>query len=61
MNTHNLHASKEVEAEKFDEAMKKVYLKSVKYINVPGFRKGKVPMNMVEKYYGERTLQAERI
>lgn len=42
-----------VEAEKFDEAIKKVYFKSAKYFNIPGFRKGKAPMKIVEKYYGE--------
>ena len=41
-----------IEAEKFDEAMKKVYAKSAKYFNIPGFRKGRAPMNIVEKYYG---------
>ena len=33
--------------------MKKVYFKSAKYFNIPGFRKGKAPMNIVEKYYGK--------
>ena len=42
-----------IEATKFDEAMKKVYAKSAKYFNIPGFRKGKAPMNIVEKYYGD--------
>ena len=42
-----------IEAAKFDEAMKKVYFKSAKYFNIPGFRKGKAPMNIVEKYYGD--------
>ncbi len=42
-----------VEAEKFEEAIKKVYFKSAKYFNIPGFRKGKAPMNIVEKYYGK--------
>ena len=42
-----------VEAAKFDEAIKKVYFQSAKYINIPGFRKGKAPMNIVEKYYGK--------
>ena len=41
-----------VEAEKFNEAIKKVYFKSAKYFNIPGFRKGKAPMQIVEKYYG---------
>ncbi|MFR2534689.1 MAG: trigger factor [Clostridia bacterium] len=41
-----------IEAEKFDEAIKKVYAKNAKYFNIPGFRKGKAPMNIVEKHYG---------
>ncbi len=42
-----------IEAEKFDNAIKSVYSKSAKYFNIPGFRKGKAPMQIVEKYYGK--------
>ena len=42
-----------IEAEKFEEAIKKVYFRSAKYFNIPGFRKGKAPMQIVEKYYGK--------
>lgn len=41
-----------VEADKFQEAIKRAYNKNVKNFNVPGFRKGKVPMAIVKKYYG---------
>ena len=41
-----------IESEKFENAMKKVYFQNAKYFNIPGFRKGKAPMNIVEKYYG---------
>ncbi|MBQ6992391.1 MAG: trigger factor [Clostridia bacterium] len=41
-----------VEAAKFDEAIKTVYNKNAKYFNIPGFRKGKAPYQMVEKTYG---------
>lgn len=51
-NANEVKLELTVEAEKFDEAMKKVYFKSAKYFNIPGFRKGKAPMKMVEKYYG---------
>jgi len=42
-----------IEAEKFKEAIQKVYFKSAKYFNIPGFRKGKAPMQIVERYYGK--------
>ena len=45
-----------VEAAKFNEAMNKAYKKNMKSFNVPGFRKGKVPMNIVKQYYGVGVL-----
>lgn len=42
-----------VEAAKFEAAIKSVFNKNAKYFNIPGFRKGKAPMNIVEKFYGE--------
>ena len=41
-----------IEAEKFDNAIKKVYFQNAKYFNIPGFRKGKAPLAIVEKQYG---------
>lgn len=41
-----------IEAAKFEEAIQKVYAKSAKYFNIPGFRKGKAPYKIVEKQYG---------
>ena len=41
-----------VEAEKFDAAIAKAYNKNKGRYNIPGFRKGKVPMAMVKKFYG---------
>ena len=51
-NNNELKLEFTIEAKKFDEGMKKVYAKSAKYINIPGFRKGKAPMAIVEKHYG---------
>lgn len=45
-----------VESKKFDEALKKAYKKNVNKFNVQGFRKGKVPMAVVKKFYGVEVL-----
>lgn len=42
-----------VDADKFEEAMQKSYLKNKKNITVQGFRRGKAPRKMIEKMYGE--------
>ena len=51
-NTNELKLTFNVPAETFDEGMKKVYTKTAKYFNIPGFRKGKAPMSLVERTYG---------
>ncbi len=51
----------EITPEKFEEGMKKAYAKNVKYINVPGFRKGKAPRAMVEKLYGEEIFYEDAV
>lgn len=41
-----------VDGEKFREAIREAYKKNGKKINVPGFRKGKAPLHIIETYYG---------
>lgn len=41
-----------VDKSKFNEAVIKAYKKNRKRFNVPGFRKGKAPFNIVKNYYG---------
>ncbi len=43
----------EVPYEEFDKAVDQAYKRNKNKINVPGFRKGKVPRQMVEKMYGK--------
>lgn len=50
-----------VSPEKFEEGMAKSYLKNVKKFNVSGFRKGKVPRKIVEKFYGEAVFYEDAI
>jgi trigger factor len=43
----------EVTAEEFEKELNKTYLKEGKKMTVPGFRKGKAPRKLLERYYGE--------
>jgi trigger factor len=52
-NKNELKLEFTVEAKIFDEGIKTVFNKNAKYFNIPGFRKGKAPMNIVEKVYGD--------
>ena len=51
----------EVEAKVFDECMNKAFNKNKSRFNIPGFRKGKAPRSMVERYYGEQVLYEDAI
>ncbi|MGI6085877.1 MAG: trigger factor [Acetivibrionales bacterium] len=51
----------EVEAKIFDECMNKAFNKNKSRFNIPGFRKGKAPRSMVERYYGEQVLYEDAI
>ena len=42
----------EVSAEELEKALQGAYMKQKNKISVPGFRKGKVPRQMIEKMYG---------
>ncbi len=49
------------DSKEFQDGMKSVYEKSKKYFNVPGFRKGNVPMNIVVRYYGETIFYEDTV
>lgn len=45
-----------IDGEQFREAIKTAYRKEGKKINVPGFRKGKAPLHIIETYYGSEVF-----
>ena len=50
-----------IDGEKFSEAIKQAYRKNGKKINVPGFRKGKAPLHMIETYYGKEVFYEDAL
>lgn len=53
IETNKYELEIKVDAEKFNTGVQNAYRKNINKINVPGFRKGKAPLKMVEKLYGE--------
>ena len=51
----------EVDKEAFEKAIEKAYKKNVKQIALPGFRKGKAPRKIIEKYYGEGVFYEDAV
>jgi len=51
----------EVEPEKFNQAIDQAYKKIVKKVNIPGFRKGKAPRIILERYVGKKALYDEAV
>lgn len=51
----------EIEPEKLNISLDKAYRKLVKKANIPGFRKGKAPRTILEKFYGKKYLLEEAL
>lgn len=51
----------EISREELLAGIDKAYRKNMKKISVPGFRKGKVPKAVIEKYYGEEVFYDDAI
>ncbi len=56
LDDHKIKLEVEVPEEEFEEALKKAYSKVVKEVNLPGFRKGKVPRKVLESRFGPEIL-----
>ena len=52
-NKNELKLEFNIEAKIFEDGIQKVFKKNAQYFNIPGFRKGKAPLNIVEKTYGK--------
>ena len=52
VDTNRVQLEITVDGEAFREAIKEAYKKNGKKINVPGFRKGKAPLHIIETFYG---------
>ncbi len=51
----------DVTREDFNKAVKDVYLKNRKSFNIPGFRKGKAPRQIIEANYGKEVFYGEAL
>lgn len=51
----------EVAPEELEKAIEKAYQKNKKKISIPGFRKGKVPRQMVERMYGKEVFYEDAV
>ena len=51
----------EVSAEELEKAIQAAYMKQRSKINIPGFRKGKVPRQMIEKMYGAEIFYEDAV
>jgi len=51
----------EVEDERLERSMERAYRKIASRANIPGFRKGKAPRHMIERFYGREAVLEEAL
>lgn len=51
----------ESDSQEFENAINKAYLKNKKQINIPGFRKGKAPLAVIEGMYGPEVFYQDAL
>jgi trigger factor len=61
VDTNRYELEVTVDAATFENAVEQAYRKENKKIMIPGFRKGKAPRKIVEKYYGENVFYEDAI
>lgn len=55
------YISVEIDAEQFEEGLQKAYLKVVKEVSLPGFRKGRIPRQLLEARFGTEILYQDAV
>ncbi len=50
-----------IDGKTFRDAIQTVFKRDARKINVPGFRKGKAPLGIIEKYYGESVFYEDAL
>lgn len=61
LENHIARLTVEIEAARLDQAKKVAARKLAKRVNIPGFRKGKVPYNILVNYVGEAPILEEAV
>lgn len=56
LENHTARLTVEVETERLEKAKQEVVRKVAKQVNIPGFRKGKAPYQMIVRYVGEQNI-----
>ena len=58
---NTLEFTVESDAAELQEAIRKVYLRNRKQINIPGFRKGKAPLALIVNMYGKEVFDGDAL
>lgn len=58
---HRVRLEVEIEAEEVQKGLDKAYRRLVKDVRIPGFRKGKAPRGVLERYLGKEALWDEAL
>lgn len=61
LDNHTARVKVEIDLERLDKAKQKAARKVAKEVNIPGFRKGKVPYNVLIRYVGEASIIEEAL
>ena len=61
LENRQLRLTVELDAERARQSMQRAARKISKQVNIPGFRKGKAPYNLIVQHYGEDAIRQEAI